>query len=78
MIQTVLDEEERGKKEINKAEYSALDASCRRLRESVPDGPTDGRTYGWTDKPSYRDARTHLKTLTAFLTLVAFISPPKI
>ena len=22
---------------------------------------TDGRTYGRTDKPSYRDARTHLK-----------------
>ena len=30
------------------------------------DGPTDGRTDGWMggrmDRPSYRDARTHLKT----------------
>ena len=29
-------------------------------------GHTDTRTYGhkdiWTDRPSYRDARTHLKT----------------
>ena len=24
--------------------------------------PTDGRTDGRTDRPSYRDARTHLKT----------------
>ena len=24
-------------------------------------GPTDLRTYGRTDRPSYRDARTHLK-----------------
>ena len=23
---------------------------------------TDRRTDGWTDRPSYRDARTHLKT----------------
>ena len=26
------------------------------------DGPTDGRTDERTDTPSYRDARTHLKT----------------
>ena len=26
------------------------------------DGHTDGRTYGRTDTPSYRDARTHLKS----------------
>ena len=25
------------------------------------DGPRDGRTYGRTDKPAYRDAWTHLK-----------------
>ena len=25
------------------------------------DGPTDLRTYGRPDRPSYRDARTHLK-----------------
>ena len=31
-------------KRRNKAEYSALDASRRRLREGVTDGPTDGRT----------------------------------
>ena len=28
----------------------------------VTDGHTDIRTYGRTDRPSYRDARTHLKT----------------
>ena len=42
----------------NKAKYSALDASRRRLREGVTDLRTDGRT----DRPSYRDAMTHLKT----------------
>ena len=26
-----------------------------------PNGPMDGQTDGWTDTPSYRDARTHLK-----------------
>ena len=26
------------------------------------DGPKDGPTDGWTDTPSYRDARTHLKS----------------
>ena len=26
------------------------------------DGLTDGRIDGWTDGPSYKDARTHLKT----------------
>ena len=45
----------------NKAEYSALDASRRRLREGVTDLWTDGPTDGQTDRPSYRDARTHLK-----------------
>ena len=30
---------------INKAEYSTLDASSRHLRESFTDGRTDGRTY---------------------------------
>ena len=28
----------------------------------VCDRPTDGRTDGWTDTPSYRDARTHLNS----------------
>ena len=54
----------------NKAEYSALDASRRRLRESVTDlrtdrrtdVPTDRWTDGGTDRPTSRDARTHLKT----------------
>ena len=32
------------KKILNKAEYSALDASRRRLREGVTDLRTDGRT----------------------------------
>ena len=27
----------------------------------LTDGHTDIRTYGRTDRPSYRDARTHLK-----------------
>ena len=30
--------------------------------ESVTDQPTNGRTNGRTDKASYRDARTHIKT----------------
>ena len=29
------------------------------------DRRTDRRTYQWTDKPGYVDARTHLKTKTA-------------
>ena len=29
----------------------------------LTDGHTDGRTHGRTDRPSYRDARTHLKIL---------------
>ena len=28
----------------------------------IVNGHTDGRTYGRTDRPFYRDARTHLKT----------------
>ena len=44
----------------NKAEYSALDASRRRVREGVTNLRTDGRS----DRPSYRDARTHLKSKT--------------
>ena len=31
--------------------------------ECVPDGTTDGPTDQRTDRPSYRDARTHLKSL---------------
>ena len=34
--------------------------SC--VTDRPTDGPTDGRTDGRTDTPSYRDARTHLKT----------------
>ena len=30
------------------------------------DGRTDGQTQGWTDRPSYRDAWTHLKIFTHF------------
>ena len=29
----------------------------------IIDVRTDGRSVGRTDKPSYRDARTHLKTV---------------
>ena len=36
------------------------------LERLIVNGHTDGQTYGhtntWMDKPSYRDARTHLKT----------------
>ena len=32
------------------------------INSCVTDGPTDGRTDRRTDTPSYRDARTHLKT----------------
>ena len=31
------------------------------LTELVTDGHTDGHTDVWTDRPSYRDVRTHLK-----------------
>ena len=50
---------------INKAEYSALDASRRRLREGVTDRwtdrQTDGRTDRRTDTTSYIDATAHVK-----------------
>ena len=29
----------------------------------LTDGRTDIRTYGRTDRPTYRDARTHLKIM---------------
>ena len=53
------------------------------LRQSVPDGPTDlrpagqtdGRTYGRTDKPSFRDAKTHLKNLKVDLMILILSSP---
>ena len=47
---------------VNKAEYSALDASRRRLREGVTDLRTDGRTDQRADKASYRVACPQLKT----------------
>ena len=34
-------------------------------KKQVTDGPTDGLTDGRADTPSYRDARTHLKTRTS-------------
>ena len=37
-------------------------AEKRDFQESGTDRPTDGRTDGRTVRPSYRDARTHLKT----------------
>ena len=60
----------------NKAEYPALDASRRRLREGVTvlrtdlrtDGPTDGRT----DTPSYRDVTVHLKSTSSCLSVGPF------
>ena len=33
------------------------------LRNGHTDGRTDGRTEGRKDRPSYRDARTHLKMM---------------
>ena len=58
-----------GKKRKEQEPISAVRCVSHLLREGVPDGPTDGptdgwtygRTYGQTDKPSYRDAKTHLK-----------------
>ena len=32
------------------------------MKASRTYGPIDGPTYGRTDRPGYRDARTHLKT----------------
>ena len=46
---------------MNKAEYSALDASRRRLSEGVADLRTDGRTDGRTGGPT--DGRTDGRTL---------------
>ena len=37
--------------------------------KSVTVGPTDGRTNGWMDTASYRDARTHLKTWEIAITM---------
>ena len=45
-----------------KIDFPVLDESVTRGRTNHPtDGPTDGPTNGRTDRPSYRDARTHLK-----------------
>ena len=33
----------------------------------ISDGPTDGRTHGRTDRPSHRDAWTHLKRYTLII-----------
>ena len=41
--------------------------------EGVPDGPTGGRTYGLTDKLSYRDSRTHLTGLKNFFGIDAVL-----
>ena len=40
------------------------------------DGWTDGRTDGRTDRPSYRDARTQLKTAKTFIDLTVQNEPP--
>ena len=37
---------------------------CAFEKKWVRDRPTDGRTEGHLDRPSYRDARTHLKKCT--------------
>ena len=37
------------------------------FEKRVTDPRTDGWTDGRTDRPGYRDARTHLKTLARFL-----------
>ena len=34
-------------------------------KQLVYDRRTNGPTDGWTDTPAYRDAKTHLKTITA-------------
>ena len=43
-----------------------IDAIRKKTRNRWTDQRTDGRTNGWpegptTDRPSYKDARTHLK-----------------
>ena len=42
----------------NSVHFSEIQLVCN----GRTDGPTDGRTDGRTYTPSYRDARTHLKT----------------
>ena len=61
----------------NKAGYTAQDAPSTRLKitgDGRKDGPTDGRT----DTPSYRDAKTHLKTKTKQLRRASCHKPVRI
>ena len=51
------DEEGPSQVPFNKAGYTASDAPRTRLREGVPDLPTDRRTDGPTDRRT--DGRTH-------------------
>ena len=46
---------------LNKAGYTASGAP-KHLDKRRRYGWTGGRTDGWTDRPSYRDASTHLKS----------------
>ena len=43
----------------------------KRVTDGLTDGPThqltDGPTNGWMDRPSYRDAWTHLKSMSKAL-----------
>ena len=42
--------------------FVRIQSISQKFNSCVTDGPTDGPTDGRTDTPSYRDARTHLKT----------------
>ena len=46
--------------------YAIFSDFYKSVTDGPTDGPTDGRTDGRTDTPSYRDARTHLKTKEKF------------
>ena len=46
---------------LNEAGYTAIRCVLPRRFFLNANGPTHGRTDGRTDRPSYRDARTHLK-----------------
>ena len=46
---------------VSQAEIVVFGDFSFMLTDGHTDGRTDTRTYGRTDRPSYRDARTHLK-----------------
>ena len=51
---------------------------CHQLADGLTNGRTDGWKNGQTDKPSYKDARTHLKRERALGTLNGTVRIPMI